>query len=784
MIFLTALGMQYSTYVGFAHRERVYHERDHARPPPRDYRFILSEGMRDVRGAVALSVVTTAIGFGSMYVNRVPDLKLMGVFLVIGLIATGVAAMTIIPAMIAKFPFEVPERTRHYHRLQAFIDRVGVVATTRPWLMLTISAGILALGIFGVTRLDTNTDAMHYFKKSAEVRQAEDFVRARMAGTTYLQAVVAADRLDAFKEPENLRKLAAIQDYAETLPHVTKTVSHADHLRLMNRALRGGTAAEYRLPETKAAVEQYLLLHNEPDDFRLWIDSDYRNANVMIRMDTMSSTIQRQTEEKLEAFMKEQFPGWDVNLVGTNLLTHRAFDEMATSMLKSIGIATVLIWLVLCIGLGSLKLGTLSLIPNLAPSIIIYAFLPLIGRPLDPPTAVTGAVALGILSDDTIHYFKTWLAHRRMAGSDAVTPVRATLSEIGKPLVLSAAVVATGFSIMFLSRYGTLVWSGIMMVIVVTTAVVWELMCTSALLRLLGKRPLRVKPEDTGSIGEFRKVTADEKRTSFASYTDEEIANMTTADFLALAGKTVIRHGGSNGTRRLLVELDVQPGHRILEVGTGVGATAFTLAANDPTAHVTGVDLSAFMVEQARKRAETLGLGERIKLIHNHDPNVLPFDDATFDLVLVESVAMYNDADRFFREILRVLKPGGRLGLHDWCWSEKPSEELEAMTCVVACGCNPGEVKFFSQADWERSLTRQGFEIRFAEQYPFTFFSLNGMRDDEGTWGLLKMFGRVLKRRAAARRMFRMTAFLARHEEKYGYTVTIAQKPLAAAAAA
>ena len=824
MVFLTALGMQYSTYVGFAHREQVHKERAYGRPIPKDHRFVLSESLREVRGSILLSAVTTAIGFGSMYLNRVPDLRQMGLFLVIGLLTTSAAVMTIHPAMVTLFPVDVPDHSRDHRRLQSAVDAMGRLATSRPKLMLAIAACMFGLGVFGVLHLDTNTDAMHYFKKSAEIRQAEDFVRARMAGTTYLQAVVFETKLDAFKEPENLKKLAAIQRYAETLPHVTKTVSHADHIELMNRALKGGGAEQLKLPDTKQAVEQYLLLHNEPDDFRLWIDSDYQNASITIRMDTMSSTIQRQNEQKLEAFMHEQFPAARVNLVGTNLLTHRAFDEMATSMLKSLGLATFLIWIVMVIGLGSLKLGTLSLIPNLAPSVIVYALLPLMGHPLDPPTAVTGAVALGITSDDTIHFFKTWLARRRMAGADAVTSVTSTLSEIGKPMVLSSVVVAVGFSIMLVSRYGTLVWTGIMMCIVTGTAVVWELVCTPSMMRLLGGKVKPAKPEDLSAIGNFKKTTADDKRKTFADYSDQEIENMTAADFFAMSGKTVIRHGGNNGTRRLLVELDIKPQYRILELGAGVGATAFDLVAADPTVHVTGVDLSAYMVEKSRERAKEMaelenkrgaerrgvrspyerrrplaegelpderrkgdrrqearrGLGERIAFVHTTDPNVLPFDNDTFDLVIVESVAMYNDTEKFFREILRVLKPGGRLGLHDWCWTQKPPADLEVMTCVVACGCNPGDVKFFTQADWEASLKRQGFEIGFAEQYPFTFFSWSNMVDDEGTWKLIKMFARVLKRKASAKRMFKMMAFLARNEGMFGYTVTIGKKPLEA----
>ena len=505
-------------------------------------------------------------------------------------------------------------------------------------------------------------------------------------------------------------------------------------------------------------------------------------------------------------------------------------SAMAEWTVKPIGLAIGLIWIVLMIGLGSIKLGTLSLIPIVGPLLLVYAVLAVTGHPLDPSAVVAGAVALGMLADHAIRGVKTWLREYRRPGGDPERAVTTMLTEVGTPLVLSCMIVAVGFSTLLLSRDGALVGLGGMLMLVPAGALLWGLACTPAVLRLTNMRQMKPTPAGAGAFTQFRKVTADEERASFAQYPDDEIMNMNTADFLALAGKTVLRHGGSNGTRRLLVELDIQPGARVLELGAGVGATAFDLVRWHPTIHVTGVDLSAFMIERSRRRAKEqaeadrmrrrrpataahatspyerrrerrtsisgderrrddrrqprVGLGESVSFVHTTDPNVLPFEDNTFDVVIVESVAMYNDATQFFREVLRVLKPGGRLGLHDWCWTEKPSAELEASTCIMACGCDIGTVKFFTQDRWEQSLVRQGFEIGFAEQYPFTFFSWSTMRDDEGTWRLLKMFARVLARKATAIRMWRMIAFLARHEGAFGYTVTIAKKPLVAPAVA
>jgi SAM-dependent methyltransferase len=472
-----------------------------------------------------------------------------------------------------------------------------------------------------------------------------------------------------------------------------------------------------------------------------------------------------------------------------------ARHELAGS-LGTAGLAVALVWVVAIVALGSLTLGTVALVLAVAPLVWAFALLRVLGQPAGA-AAQFGVIALGLLASDPIRCFKRQNALRRRPAADPAHTVSAVLAQVGAPLVATPLIVALGFATLFASGIDTAVATAF--VAMAATTLIARLVCMPAAMAMLGRRGAQPPlAEDMSVINDFRKQTADEKRPTFADYSDAEIMNLTTADFLALAGKTVIRQGGSNGTRRLLVELDIQPHARILELGAGVGATAFDVVANDPTVRVTGIDLSAFMVEKARKRAEAqdaadrkrrrtdrreeprIALGERVAFVHGRDPNVLPFDDNTFDVVIVESVAMYNNTERFFREALRVLKPGGRLGLHDWCWVDKPSPELEVTTCIVACGCNPGDVKFFNQADWEGSLRRQGFEIAFAEEYPFTFFSWSDMRDDEGTWRLLKMFGRVLSRRATARRMLRMMAFLARREGMFGYTITIAKPAMLA----
>lgn len=774
MVFLMAIGMEYAIHVGYAYNAEI-HETLRAGHKVRDARYMMSEGARIMKPALIFSAVTTIVGFLSMMSNPVPDLAKMGLFLCVGTAVLAVAALTLVPAVIALWPYEV-KPIRESQLLHRLISRCTSSAVRRPWVHVGFMGLIIAVSVVGWTQLSSDTDAMQYFKKDSTVRQDEEFVRARMNGTTYLQAVVVGPALDTFKEPENLRKLAEVQAYAATLPHVTKVVSHADHIKLMNRALHEGKAEEYRLPESKRAVEQYLLLHNEPDDFRLVVESDYRQTSMMVRLDTMSSTVLKDVERKIEDKIRATFPPtFTGNVVGTTLLVHRAFDEMSHAMVQGLAIACLLVWIIMFVFLRSAKLATLSLLPNIIPIGMNYAVLGLIGHPIDPPAAVTGAIALGLSVDDTTHMFWTWLRNRKNKGLDASDAVTETMREVGPPMVMKSVVVGIGFCVLMFSQYGTLVWIGIMLAVVTFNGLLWDLLVTPALLRLTSLKVKKPKASELGVITTITNTTLDPERRELARYTDDEIRNMKVYDFFAMAGKTIIRQGGRYGTRRLLYELELKPGMKVLEFGAGVGANAFTLV-QDYGADVTAIDMSAYMIAASQRTAQELGIADRCKFIHSTEAR-LPFEDNTFDVVLAEAVLMYTDTASVVAEIFRVLKPGGKLGFHDWSWMQQPNAELEQLTNLIACSCNVDEVKFFQKDEWADQIRTGGFELGYAQEHPFAFFSWSGMVDDEGTWNVLKMFGRIMRRRAAAKKMIEIMAFLNRYEGNFGYVIMVGTKP-------
>jgi SAM-dependent methyltransferase len=155
-----------------------------------------------------------------------------------------------------------------------------------------------------------------------------------------------------------------------------------------------------------------------------------------------------------------------------------------------------------------------------------------------------------------------------------------------------------------------------------------------------------------------------------------------------------------------------QPGERLLDVATGTGAVAL-LAAN-AGAVVTGLDLAPDLVERARAKAEAAGLDVTFEA---GDAEALPYGDASFDVVCSAIGTQFApDHAAVARELARVCRPGGRLGLA--CWT--PESGVGQMFGVMKPFMPPppegaGNIFDWGRPEYARGLLDGDFELEIEE---------------------------------------------------------------------
>ena len=116
------------------------------------------------------------------------------------------------------------------------------------------------------------------------------------------------------------------------------------------------------------------------------------------------------------------------------------------------------------------------------------------------------------------------------------------------------------------------------------------------------------------------------------------------------------------GALEFFARLHVQAGTRMLDVACGAGQVAIPAARSG--AHVTGDDIATNSIEQARARAQDEGLEARFE---EGDAEMLPYEDASFDLVVSLIGAMFAPRpERVAAEVVRVCRPGGRIVMGNW----------------------------------------------------------------------------------------------------------------------
>jgi ubiquinone/menaquinone biosynthesis C-methylase UbiE len=220
----------------------------------------------------------------------------------------------------------------------------------------------------------------------------------------------------------------------------------------------------------------------------------------------------------------------------------------------------------------------------------------------------------------------------------------------------------------------------------------------------------------------------------------EEIEELSYYDFMGYMDVPFFNVGGTASIDRLAELLNINQDTRILNVGCGTGGNSCYLA-NRYGCTVVGIDIAEHMVAHARKRAEELGLTDRVTF-QIGDAYDLQFPDASFDAVITVFVSQFLDPNRVYPGFHRVLGPGGRLGINEMYRADDvPQEALHRVEEGEEVFREITELPFTlrSPSTWKEAFHASGFTDVTIEEYTNISqrSSSLGMIEEFGGWGKL-----------------------------------------------
>lgn len=440
--------------------------------------------LRYVRTPVVIAGATTVAGFGALLLSDTPAIRELGAASALGIAAVTTLAITAVPAALAVLPARSTERSNP--RLMAWIDRglVGIsrLTTEHAGSTLVSWALITFVAIAFIPRIVVDTDYLTFFDRDSEVRTDFAIISDTLVGAVPIYVTLDGGEEGAFREPENLRALARLQQRIDRVEGVSTTLSMVDLVKLVNRAIERDDPEAARIPDTRGEVAETLFLVPKTR-MRQFATTNHSRANILVRTGLSGSAEVLALESRLrEAIAQTELPpAISADVTGNTIVVNHGADGIASNQVSTVAAATLVIFFIVARAFRSVATGMLALIPNLVPVLVFFGVLGAGAAPLSLPTSLIGCIALGIAVDDTAHFLVGY-RKRRQEGMPVAEATKACVTTLGRPIVTTSLMLITGFLVLSLSGFATLREFGYLTALTMLTCLGADLLLLPAIL--------------------------------------------------------------------------------------------------------------------------------------------------------------------------------------------------------------------------------------------------------------------------------------------------------------
>jgi len=417
---------------------RYEEEREKGRTPNE----AINKAIRNTGVAVLLAMITTVIGFSSMFFGGVPALADLGFTIAIGLIICMTLTVTLMLALL-----KMVDRNRINKKgsrrktgdkdiFSVFFGKCTSITGRYPHMVIVVMVVLVVAGYYGYMRVELETDpnqfnpqelpAMKRFNELQNLREATGDTLVLYIRDYDVSSPLTLDRLDRLGRyvSQHEKKIKGFNSLSQVVKNANGGVIPSDRAIIDNIIEMGGTS--FIRGNTKTVIHFPLetMMIDEIGPFVAAVENDVRFANTNL----------------------------DVIITGGPVIGGSLLDRMVSGQLRMTLISFFLVFIALLVIYRSLGKAIIPLMSIGAVILFVGGTMYAMGIKHTPISIAMGSVILGVGIDFSIHITERYHEERRN-GLDPFSAVKVTVERIGKAITTSALTTAGGFAAMMTSTF-------------------------------------------------------------------------------------------------------------------------------------------------------------------------------------------------------------------------------------------------------------------------------------------------------------------------------------------
>ncbi len=412
----------------------------------------------------SLAVITSAIGMGSLVLGSMAPVRSFGIFAALGTLSTLAILLLVLPGGMHLIETN-SKRSRHTQRRDRF--HVFIESLSWDWmsdLMRRRAASItfvclttIVLAGAGLNWLKGSMQLTDMQHETSRIAQDHTWFQENIGPLLPVEMVLCFDLNSPLPMLDKLELADEIEQAVHSMPSPTSTASLAAFLPHPEASggLRGRvsrTLFNRRLTRRREQIADnnpYFALVGDQELWRITARIEGLDGQ---RYEEMLADLKNVVDPILAEFRQNTDTKVSLVYTGTVPLLAESHPSLIRDLMLSFSVSLLLIAAVLIFGLRSIRLGLMSILPNVFPIMLVFGAFGWMGRTIDVGSMMTASIGLGIAVDGTVHYL-TWFARGMKSGLTRQASILNAYQHSAPAMLRTTAICGAGLAVYGFSSF-------------------------------------------------------------------------------------------------------------------------------------------------------------------------------------------------------------------------------------------------------------------------------------------------------------------------------------------